>query len=168
MAQNQERAGKACLRARSAIFAPFKKLGMIIVDEEHEIGYQEKKHPKINSKQAAIIRAQTYAIPIIFGSATPSLNSLYNVQKKSWSFFQLKQRIAELEAEPAPLALVLVEELGSGRIQGDQRLVARLVAGLLDSKSTFITSFIVRFRLGANPPSSPTDVESPLDFKIAL
>jgi len=74
------------------IFLPLANLGLIIVDEEHEIGYQEKKHPKINSKEAAIWRAQTYNIPILLGSATPSVQTLYNVKTKGWNFFQLKKR----------------------------------------------------------------------------
>lgn len=74
------------------IFLPIANLGLIIVDEEHEIGYQEKKHPKINSKEAAIWRAQLYNVPILLGSATPSVQTLHNVKTKGWHFFQLKER----------------------------------------------------------------------------
>jgi primosomal protein N' (replication factor Y) len=76
------------------IFLPISNLGLIIIDEEHEIGFQEKKHPKINSKEAALIRAQLANIPIILGSATPSISSLYNVKMKGWHFFQLKKRFS--------------------------------------------------------------------------
>ncbi|MEX0672356.1 MAG: primosomal protein N' [Candidatus Babeliales bacterium] len=76
------------------IFLPIANLGLIIIDEEHEIGYQEKKHPKINSKEAALLRAQIYNIPILLGSATPSISSLYNVHHKKWQFFELKHRFA--------------------------------------------------------------------------
>lgn len=76
------------------ILLPIPNLGVIIVDEEHEVGYQEKKHPKINSKEAAIIRAQCANIPILLGSATPSLSSLHNVKTKKWAFFQLKKRFS--------------------------------------------------------------------------
>ena len=74
------------------ILLPVSNLGLIIVDEEHEVGYQEKKHPKINSKEAALIRARAAKIPILLGSATPSIHSLYNVGKKGWHFFKLHQR----------------------------------------------------------------------------
>lgn len=74
------------------IMLPISNLGLIIIDEEHETGFQEKKHPKVNSKELAIWRAHFYKIPILLGSATPSLNSLYNVKKNNWSFFQLKKR----------------------------------------------------------------------------
>lgn len=73
---------------------PIPNLGAIIVDEEHEPGYQEKKHPKINSKEAALMRAKQLGIPIILGSATPSLSSLYNVKARGWKFYQLLDRFA--------------------------------------------------------------------------
>jgi len=69
-------------------------LGIVIVDEEHEVGFQEKKHPKINSKEAALWRAQQYNVPILLGSATPSVFSLYNVKQRGWDFFQIKKRFA--------------------------------------------------------------------------
>lgn len=76
------------------ILLPIANLGLIIIDEEHEQNFQEKKHPKINSKEVAIWRAQHYNIPIILGSATPSINSLYSCKKNSWKYFQLKKRFS--------------------------------------------------------------------------
>jgi len=76
------------------LLLPINNLGCIIVDEEHEVGYQEKKHPKINSKEAAIMRARASSIPILLGSATPSISSLYNVEHKGWKLFKLTQRFA--------------------------------------------------------------------------
>ncbi|MEX0939772.1 MAG: primosomal protein N' [Candidatus Babeliales bacterium] len=76
------------------ILLPISNLGLIIIDEEHDAGFQEKKHPRINSKEVALLRAQLYNIPIIMGSATPSVTSLYNVKAKQWHFFQLKKRFA--------------------------------------------------------------------------
>jgi primosomal protein N' (replication factor Y) len=74
------------------VFLPLSNLGFIIVDEEHEFGYQEKRFPKINSKQAALLRASSYSVPILLGSATPSISSLHQVKLKKWYFFQLTQR----------------------------------------------------------------------------
>jgi primosomal protein N' (replication factor Y) (superfamily II helicase) len=76
------------------VIMPIAQLGLIIIDEEHDIGYQEKKHPKINTREAALMRAQLAHIPIILGSATPSIHSLYCVEKRNWKFFQLKNRFA--------------------------------------------------------------------------
>ena len=76
------------------VLLPIANLGLIIIDEEHDAGYQEKKHPMINSKEAALMRAKQCGIPIILGSATPSISSLYNVKKRNWQFFQLLKRFA--------------------------------------------------------------------------
>lgn len=76
------------------VLLPIPNLGVIVVDEEHEVGYQEKKHPKINSKEAALIRAQCANIPILLGSATPSIASLHSAKTKKWAFFQLKKRFS--------------------------------------------------------------------------
>lgn len=76
------------------ILLPIANLGIIIIDEEHEAGFQEKKHPKINTKEAALIRAKLNNIPILLGSATPSISSLYNTHNKNWEFFELRKRFA--------------------------------------------------------------------------
>lgn len=76
------------------LLLPIANLGLIIVDEEHETGYQEKKHPKIHTKEAALLRAQKTGIPILLGSATPAISSLYNVGHRGWHFFQLTKRFA--------------------------------------------------------------------------
>jgi primosomal protein N' (replication factor Y) (superfamily II helicase) len=73
---------------------PIAHLGLIIIDEEHDLGFQEKQQPRFNTKEIAFLRAQTYGIPLILGSATPSLNTLYNMQQRNWPRFFLKQRYA--------------------------------------------------------------------------
>ena len=73
---------------------PIKNVGLVIVDEEHEAGYQEKKHPRIHTRDAAILRAHHYQIPIVLGSATPSFSTLWNVKQKGWNHFELKQRFS--------------------------------------------------------------------------
>lgn len=74
------------------VYLPISNLGLIIVDEEHELGYWEKKLPKLNTKLLALVRAQLAHIPIIFGSATPSMYALHEVKMKRWYFFQLTKR----------------------------------------------------------------------------
>ncbi len=76
------------------ILLPVSNLGLIIVDEEHDAGYQEKKHPKVHSRDMAILKAVMYNVPIVLGSATPSLQSLCNVQRYDWKLLTLKQRFA--------------------------------------------------------------------------
>jgi primosomal protein N' (replication factor Y) len=73
---------------------PLPRLGLIIIDEEHDTGYQEKRHPKVNTKEAALLRAQCSSIPLVAGSATPSITSLYNIEHRGWHLYTLKKRFA--------------------------------------------------------------------------
>ncbi|HLB93881.1 MAG TPA: primosomal protein N' [Candidatus Babeliales bacterium] len=74
------------------VLLPITNLGLILIDEEHDPGFQEKKHPQINTKECALIRAKINQIPIVLGSATPSISSLYNIEKHHWKIFKLHQR----------------------------------------------------------------------------
>lgn len=76
------------------ILLPISHLGLIIVDEEHDAGYQEKKHPKIQSRDMALLKASLYNVPIVLGSATPSIQTLWNVQHRGWKMLQLKTRFS--------------------------------------------------------------------------
>ena len=76
------------------ILLPIPHLGLIIIDEEHDQGFQEKKHPRVHTKEAAFLRAQISGLAIIAGSATPSITSLYNVRHRGWHYFSLKKRFA--------------------------------------------------------------------------
>ncbi len=95
------------------VMLPISNLGLIIVDEEHEQGFVEKKHPKINSKEVALWRAHTYGLPILLGSATPSLASLYNVRQQRWKLFQIKKRFSG--AFPQIQKVLLREQAGKRR-----------------------------------------------------
>lgn len=76
------------------VHLPIPNLGLIIVDEEHESGYKEKKFPRLHSKELAILRAYTQKIPIVLGSATPSINTLYLAKNHDWRVFRLTERFA--------------------------------------------------------------------------
>lgn len=76
------------------VLLPIANLGLIIVDEEHDAGYQEKKHPKLHSRDMAILKAYLAKIPIVLGSATPSVQTLYNVETKGWKLLTMYQRYA--------------------------------------------------------------------------
>lgn len=74
------------------LLLPLSNLGGIIIDEEHETGFLEKKPPVLNSKQGALLRARLYRIPILLGSATPSVTTLYHAYEQKWPIYRLLKR----------------------------------------------------------------------------
>ncbi|WP_245961376.1 primosomal protein N' [Thalassotalea euphylliae] len=77
---------------RSAIFTPANKLGLIIVDEEHDASLKQQDSFRYNGRDAAILRARQLNIPILLGSATPSLESLQNALSHKFHYHQLNKR----------------------------------------------------------------------------
>ncbi len=78
--------------ARSAIFLPFQNLRLIIIDEEHDSSFKQDEGPIYHARDMAIIRANVEKIPIILSSATPSVESMYNVQLGKYDLYELKKR----------------------------------------------------------------------------
>jgi primosomal protein N' (replication factor Y) len=78
--------------ARSALFAPFKKLGLIVVDEEHESSYKQDKAPRYHARDVAVVRAAMEKCTVILGSATPSFESICNAKKGKYILNVLKKR----------------------------------------------------------------------------
>lgn len=78
---------------RSAVFTPVRNLGLVIVDEEHEPAYKQEDSPRYNGRDVAIYRAMLNDATVVLGSATPSLESLYNVQTKDFILNRLTKRI---------------------------------------------------------------------------
>ncbi|OGP87527.1 MAG: primosomal protein N' [Deltaproteobacteria bacterium RBG_16_48_10] len=79
--------------ARSAIFAPLKKLGIIIVDEEHEPSYKQEEKLKYHARDLAVVRAQQADATLLLGSATPSLESYFNTEKGKFRLLNLPERM---------------------------------------------------------------------------
>ena len=77
---------------RSALFMPFKKLGLIVVDEEHETSYQSETPPKYHAREVAVQRAAMLGASVLLGSATPSLEAYYKAQTGAYGLFKLKKR----------------------------------------------------------------------------
>jgi primosomal protein N' (replication factor Y) len=83
------------LGTRSAIFTPLKNPGLIVVDEEHDSSFKQQDGLRYSARDLAVWRAHQLNIPVILGSATPSLESLYNVQQGRYRHLQLPERAGE-------------------------------------------------------------------------
>ncbi len=81
------------LGARSAVFLPFKTLGLVIIDEEHETSFkQQDPAPRYHARSAAIVLAKMYGAKTLLGTATPSMESYYNAQQGKYGLVELKTR----------------------------------------------------------------------------
>ncbi|MEY2918477.1 MAG: primosomal protein [Bacteroidota bacterium] len=84
---------KMVLGARSALFLPFKELGLIIVDEEHDSSYkQQDPAPRYNARDAAIYYASLFNAQVLLGSATPSVESYFNASNQKYALVELNER----------------------------------------------------------------------------
>lgn len=86
--------------ARSAIFAPLKNLGVMIIDEEHEATYKQDSNPRYHAREVAILRAQYNQAALVLGSATPSLESRARAGKGVYQHLRLTQRANPLATIP--------------------------------------------------------------------
>jgi len=86
---------------RLSVFTPFHALGLIIIDEEHDLSFKQQEGFRYHARDLAIARAKKCNIPIILGSATPSLETLYNAKKGKYQFYQLASRNIPVESESA-------------------------------------------------------------------
>ncbi len=99
--------------ARSAVFAPFEKLGMIIIDEEHEHTYKSERDPKYHAREVAIKRALSHKCPVVLGSATPLVDSYQKAQLGQYQLLEMSGR-AVTGAEKAIEVVDMRHELESG------------------------------------------------------
>jgi len=88
---------------RSAVFAPLKDLGLIIVDEEHDASYRQHESPFYHARDAAVVRANNANAVIVLGSATPALETYHNAQKGKYEYLRLSKRVAERKLAAAEL-----------------------------------------------------------------
>ena len=80
--------------ARSAVFAPARRLGLIVIDEEHESTFKQETVPRYHARDVAVMRARMLGIPVILGSATPSLESWHNAEVGRYERLSLSKRVA--------------------------------------------------------------------------
>ncbi len=94
---------------RSAVFVPLARPGIIIIDEEHDSSFKQLEGFRYHARDVAIVRAQNAAIPIVLGSATPSLESLYNAEQGRYQSLLMTQRIGS--AQTPSIRLLDVRQL---------------------------------------------------------
>ncbi|UJL47890.1 primosomal protein N' [Virgibacillus sp. NKC19-16] len=112
--------------ARSAIYAPFENIGIIIIDEEHETSYKQEDQPRYHARDVAIRRAGTHQCPVILGSATPTLESFARAQKGVYKLVTLSKRTNE-KAMPEVEIVDMRSELHAGnRTMFSRRLKERI------------------------------------------
>ncbi|MCA0118770.1 primosomal protein N' [Bacillus altitudinis] len=117
---------KLVVGARSAVFAPFENLGMIIIDEEHESSYKQEEMPRYHAKDVAIERAGRHQCPVVLGSATPSLESYARAKKGVYTLLTLKRRVNQQQLPHVSL-IDMREELRNGnRSMFSEELMLRL------------------------------------------
>lgn len=114
---------------RSALFAPFERLGLVIMDEEHEGSYKSESMPKYHAREVAGELCRIKGASLVLGSATPSIESYYRAKKGEIKMFVLKERLAG-----GQLPRVYVEDLRSELKSGNRSIFSRRLYGLIDDR----------------------------------
>ncbi len=115
--------------ARSAIFAPFTNLGMIIIDEEHSDTYKQESSPTYHAIDVAKMRAETYDIPLVLGSATPQVESYYYALQGRYHLLELPYR-----ANATTLPDVYIEDMTEEFKQGNRSILSKRLHGLIEDR----------------------------------
>jgi primosomal protein N' (replication factor Y) len=122
------------LGTRSAVFAPLKKLGLIVMDEEYEITYKQEKSPRYHAREVAFYLSEQQKVPVVMGSATPSIESYYYAEKGEYKKLVLPKRIDDRPLPPVEivdmrkekehiLSRQLREELKNTLAKGEQAIL---------------------------------------------
>lgn len=130
---------RIAMGARSAVFAPFRNLGVIVVDEEHDPSYKQQDRVRYNARDLALVRGQREKAVVILGSATPSLESYYNVQRGKSTLLEMTERVQE---RPQP-EVVLIDmrqpsSHGVTRSSLSQPLQQALVRNLSEGRKSLV------------------------------
>ena len=115
--------------ARSAIFLPFKNLGLIIVDEEHESSYKSEQNPKYQTKEIAEFKSNQCNCKVVLGSATPSIETYYRTKTGDLTLIELKNRVGFLKM-PKIEIVDMREEL----VKGNKSMFSESLHKLMEEK----------------------------------
>lgn len=110
--------------ARSAVFAPLKNLGIIIVDEEHSDTYKSEMSPRYDAKEVAAFRARQYGAAVVYASATPSADSMYKAESGKLSLLTMKKR-----CNSGALPAIAVVDMRAELDDGNRSMFSRMLVG---------------------------------------
>lgn len=113
--------------ARSALFAPFESLGLIVMDEEHDASYKQDESPRYHAHDVAEKMAQIYNAVFLLGSATPSLESFYKAQNGEYVLLTMKERIDHI-----PLPVIEGVDMREELRRGNRKILSRRLKELIE------------------------------------
>jgi len=122
---------------RSAIFAPAAKLALIVVDEEHEPSFKQDTVPRYHGRDVAVMRGSLAGVPVVLGSATPSLESFHNAHQGRYDLLRLPHRVRGLPM-PRLQIVSLRQEITPGRVELIGRTLTQRIAATLDQRRQVI------------------------------
>ena len=114
---------------RSALFTPFSKLGIMIIDEEHETSYKSETVPRYHAREVAAKRAELCGATLVLGSATPSLESYYKAKKGEYTLLELTERV-----QNRPLPVCHVIDLRDELKQGNRSILSVKLQELMEER----------------------------------
>ncbi|WP_066194034.1 MULTISPECIES: primosomal protein N' [Gracilibacillus] len=133
----QKQEVKVVVGARSAIFAPFTNIGIIIIDEEHETSYKQDEQPRYHAREVAKWRGKAHQCPIVLGSATPMLESYARAQKGVYQLLDMPARMNETEMPPVEV-VDMREELHAGNRTMFSRQLLEAIQTRLDRQEQVV------------------------------
>ncbi|PYF07053.1 primosomal protein N' [Ureibacillus chungkukjangi] len=128
---------KVVVGARSAVFAPFENVGIIILDEEHESTYKQEDSPRYHARDVAIWRSKYHNCPVILGSATPSLESFARAKKNVYTLLTLKERALK-QSLPKVQIVDMRDELKKGNRSMFSQSLMESIQIRLDKKEQIV------------------------------
>ncbi|MDR1068362.1 MAG: primosomal protein N' [Clostridiales Family XIII bacterium] len=127
-----------CVGARSAVFAPFENMGVIIVDEEHETTYKSDMAPKYDTIEVAVKRARSAGAVCILGSATPSVVSMYRARSGLYELLTLTERVGGAPVPTLRIADMRYELAEGNKTIFSELLHAKMTESLRAGKKTLL------------------------------
>ena len=128
---------KIVIGARSAIFAPLKNIGIIIIDEEHSDSYKQDNNPRYNTIDIASKRSNTHKCPIILGSATPTIESYARAYTKHYKYIELNKRVNNKSLPPVKI-IDMKKEIRKGNNLFSEELIQKISDRLIKKEQVML------------------------------